>query len=139
MKIFIQSSDADFIQRLQLVDQEVETVAVGTPVEQVGKVLRDDDLFFVEQMPVHGFYHLRAHVVVIGAEHSRSEELMAARLGAKGFVVRDIPQTLLVDVIRSVTSGVVWMSRETIAHVFDEFAGLMNRDLENRIGRSGHK
>jgi len=139
MKIYVQSSDADFIQRLKLVDTDVATVAVGLPDEQVSHLLRDGDLFFVDQVPVHGVYHLPANVVVIATGNSRSEELVAARLGAKGFIARDITQALLVDVIRSVTSGVVWMSRETIANVFDEFARLMNRDLENRSGRFGHK
>jgi len=139
MKIFVQSVDTAFVERLKVIRKDVETVAGKAAIEQIDSGLDRGDLLFLEQMPAHGFYGLRADVVVVGGANRHSEELMAAKLGAKGFVSSDISESLLVDVIACVTSGEVWMTRQTIANVFDEYARLMSKDREDVIRKSRHR
>ena len=60
-------------------------------------------------------------VVVLPPKYVRSDELRVARAGARGYLPKKMVGTALPKAVRVVTDGEIWMRKETVSQIFDEY------------------
>lgn len=60
-----------------------------------------------------------ARVVVIAAELAEEDVLAVVQLGARGLILKDMPAQLLVDCIRQVHAGALWLERQATARALE--------------------
>jgi DNA-binding NarL/FixJ family response regulator len=63
----------------------------------------------------------KAKVIVTSDTYDLKREYLSARIGAKGFITRDIEKESLMRVIDVIGSGQIWMTREVGTKVFHEY------------------
>lgn len=70
----------------------------------------------------------KAKVIIVSNKYDLREEYLSARLGAKGFITKDIKTQSLKRVIDAVNSGQVWMSRAVATMVFKEYRRFLKEE-----------
>jgi len=124
MKIYVHAGNWAFPDLLKSFYGDVEVIdehAQGG----IDGLLKPDDLLIMDRIPPRGFFDPAATVMVVLSRYSQKEEFMAARAGVKGFITADIPEAELHRAIDCVAAGEIWMTRKTIARVFEEYARLL--------------
>ena len=57
---------------------------------------------------------IRTHVILLTAAIDRTEQLNAVQLGARGIITKESATTVLLDCIRAVSAGELWVDRDTV-------------------------
>lgn len=126
MNVFVQTSHTGLATALVELGYHVEYYLDNMAYNDLELRLKHGDIVFWQQVSGHVFYASNAHVVILSSEPSGQEEYAAATAGASAYLELDKPdKKILKHVIDSVSKGQIWMTRETIAKVFDEYAKSM--------------
>ena len=125
MKIFVQETETDLAALLQKLGHEVESYPAMIRYGDLEERVNQGDLVFWNQIPPHGFIGSKAHVVLMSATITDTQEYEAAKAGALAYIPDHMPEHMLEHVIESVAKGETWISRHTIARMFDEYAKSM--------------
>jgi DNA-binding NarL/FixJ family response regulator len=123
MKIYVHTKSSEFPDKLMRLYGDVEVVdehAEGG----INGLLKPGEMLFMDRIPPKRFFEPSARVLVVLSRYSQKEEFLAARAGIKGFITSDIPDADLHRATRCVAAGEVWMTRKTIAKVFEEYVKL---------------
>ena len=131
MKIYAHTRNRVFHDKLKNLYADVEVVdehAEGG----IDALLQPGELLFMDRIPPKGFFDPVARVLVVLSRYSQKEEFRAAGAGVKGFITADIPEADLHRAIRCVAAGEIWMTRKTIARVFEEYVRLLAREARPR-------
>ena len=125
IKIIVNVKDNAFLEKVK----NVRSIANLNENIQVLNSKDDDqfngDIVFVDTIPLNGFNKIKSKVVIVSSDKSSSKEYLAARSGAKGFITKNITESSLIDVIKCIYSGEIWMTRLTIAKVFEEYVKIV--------------
>ncbi len=70
---------------------------------------------------------VRPPVILLVGNISDDEVMEAMRLGVKGIVLKEFAPSLLVQSVRKVASGGVWLEKESVARVLDKLLGKEER------------
>lgn len=124
IKVFLGIKDRIFSEKLNEFSSEVEIIEEPMSMEKIKKNVKKGEILLLDHMPPMGFCGLKARGVIVASKYSRRREFFAARSGAKGFLTRDIPKPILIKAIKNIAAGEIWMTRMTIARVFEEYANL---------------
>lgn len=122
VKILIGKVDRAFSEKLKELSDEVEVVMESVSLEWIKENANTAELLFLDRIPPAGFRNLKVKGVVVAPRYTRRKEFLAARSGARGFITNDITKPTLLNVIKHISSGEIWMSRLTIARVFEEYS-----------------
>lgn len=122
VKIFIGKVDRAFSEKLKELSSNVEIVMESASLERIKENANKEELLFLDRIPPRGFGYLKVKGVIVASKYTRRKEFLAARSGARGFITSDITKPALLDVINHISSGEIWMSRLTIARVFEEYS-----------------
>jgi len=128
MNIFIHTRDASLLRLMRRRYGRVNEVELSQLVGDSAIDFDTGDLVMVDRIPEQGFYECKASVIVVEARADSADELQAARTGAVGFITMSASERLIAKAISCVANGEVWMSRETIATVFSEYAGMLKKE-----------
>jgi len=126
MKIFVQTTETDLTALLYKLGHDVEPYPETIRFRDLEEKLNQGDLVFWNQIPPHGFIASKAHVILMTAMATDAEEYAAAKAGALAYIPDNLPGHVLEHVIASVTKGETWITRHTIARMFDEYAKSMD-------------
>ncbi len=121
LKIFVQNRLADLAAQLTGLAYQVECCSETMVFNDLEEHLIHGDIVFWDHIPESGFYGSKANIIVATAKSSATEEHDAAKAGALAYIASDISDEMLKHVIVSVSKGELWMTRDTIATLFDEF------------------
>ncbi len=121
MKVILQMKHKDFSATITNLFDDVIVIDEDLAMETVSESFIGKELLFLDQIPLDGFSNVNAKVVVVATDYNQDEEFLAARAGARGFITGDISGPQLLKVIGSIAAGEYWMSRVTIARVFEEY------------------
>ncbi|MDQ6992415.1 MAG: hypothetical protein Q9M31_03000 [Mariprofundus sp.] len=127
MKIIHQTKFPKLYAKLKTLDANLACV-------EETECIYPDDLLFTDHIPTTGFYNIHAHVILVASTHSPKMEFKAAMAGAKGFILMEMPAHILKQVVKTIISGNVWMTRATTAQIFDEYAKLVASNKTNEQG-----
>jgi len=125
----VQTGDAGLIDALSRLGADVELCPENLTYIELESRLSDEDIVFWEKIPPRGFYASKGSVVIIASADAKVDEFSSARAGAHGFISPTIPDAVLSNVIACVSKGEIWMTRDTIARVFDDYAKLMKIEI----------
>lgn len=125
IKIYSGVKDRFFFEKLQGLSRYVEFVKEVTSIEKLNGNSKEGELLFLDRIPPAGFSNLKVRGVFVASRYSKRKEFLAARSGARGFLTKDASRTMLLKAIKDISSGEIWMTRETIARVFEEFARIV--------------
>jgi len=128
MKIFVQITDNKLAALLKTFGYDVERYAESIRYRDLEERLNQDDLVFWSQIPPHGFMGSKAAVILMTDMTTDAEEYAAAKAGARAYIPGEVPEHVLKHVIESVAKGETWITRHTIARMFDEYA----KSMENK-------
>ena len=83
----------------------------------------DTDLIIMDWQYIS---HLRdlnpvAKVMITSETYDKNKEYLSARLGAKGFITKDMNTLLIKRAVDTVNAGQIWMTRAVAARVVDEY------------------
>jgi len=126
-KIFVASSDKSLSGKLRRVfpgDMEFSFLEEKAGPNMIKKVLGgQSNLLFMDFGYLHWLKDPRAKakVIVTSNSYDLGREYLSARLGANGFITRDIGVPSLKKAVNVVGSGQVWMTRAVSGIVFDEY------------------
>ncbi len=126
MKIFVQVTESELATSLQALGHDVEYYAENIRYRDLEEKLNQDDIVFWDQIPPHGFYGSKAHVILMTATSTDAEEYAAAKAGALAYIPDNLPEHVIGHVIKSVSKGETWITRHTIARMFDEYVKSMD-------------
>jgi hypothetical protein len=126
-KIFVQTGDQAFPGKLKRLCGDTEVIVACVYPDEIKRFPGRGDILFIDRMPFRDFCDPATKVVVMASRYSRRKEFMAARAGARGFITTDIPDAVLKKAIGRLAAGEIWMTRETVAMVFEEYVKLMAR------------
>ncbi len=121
MKVILQMRDEEFTAMIMGLFEEVTVMGEDQALETVAQGFSGRELLFLDRIPLNGFCNVNAKVIVVATRFSQRKEFLAARAGARGFITRDISEPQLLKVIGSIAAGEYWMSRATIARVFEAY------------------
>ena len=124
IKVSIGIKDSVFSEKLKGLSRYVEIVGESASLEAIKENLERVDLLFLDSIPPMGFSNLKTKGVIVASRYGRRKEFLAARSGAKGFITKDISGPNLLMAIKGISTGEVWMTRVTIARVFEAYARL---------------
>lgn len=122
VKIFIGKVDRAFSEKLKELSSNLEIVMESASLERIKENANKAELLFVDRIPPMGFRNLKVKGVIVAPRYTKRKEFLVARSGARGFITSDITKPTLLDVIKHISSGEIWMSRLTIARVFEEYS-----------------
>ncbi len=129
MKIFVQTTETNLVALLHKLGYDVESYPETIRFRDLEERVHQGDIVFWGQIPPHGFYSSKAHVILMTAASTETEEYAAAKAGALAYIPDNLPGHVLEHVIASVTKGETWITRHTIARMFDAYAkSLDNND-----------
>lgn len=126
IKIFIGIKDKDFSEKLKKVSRDILVVGESINVRIIKENTSTAEILFLDRIPDNGVSHEKVKVVIAASRDSRKKELLAARSGARGFITKDISKPNLLKIIKSISSGGIWISRITIARIFEEYLKKIN-------------
>ena len=99
-------------------------------VDTIKKALYGDaDFVFLDWDHIHYLRSMtpKAKVVVFSDKYDLKKEYLSARLGAKGFITKDIEVPYLKRGIDIVKYGQIWMTREVTKMVFEEYSKMIKK------------
>jgi DNA-binding NarL/FixJ family response regulator len=70
----------------------------------------------------------KAKVIIASNKYDLKKEYLSVRLGAKGFITKDIEKKSLKKVIDVVNSGQVWMTRAVTTVVFKRYCRMLKNE-----------
>jgi len=123
MRIYVHIRNSAFPEKLMRLYPDAEVIdehAEGG----IDGLVKPGEMLFMDRIPPRGFFNPAARVLVVLSRYSQKEEFLAARAGVKGFITSDIPDADLHRATRCVAAGEIWMTRKTIARVFEEYVKL---------------
>jgi DNA-binding NarL/FixJ family response regulator len=96
----------------------------------MGSSTRDADLIIMDWSYIA---HLReiacfAKVMMASDTYDRNREYLSARLGAKGFITKDMDALSIKKAVDTVNSGQVWMTRTVATRVFSEYKRIVQEN-----------
>lgn len=124
MKIYVHIKNSGLPDKLMRLYGDVEVIDAYVE-DEINGLLKPGELLFMDRMPPRSFIDSSARVLVVLSGYSQQEEFLAARAGAKGFIASDISEAELLRVVQCVAAGEIWMTRKTIARVFEEYVRLL--------------
>lgn len=71
----------------------------------------------------------KAKVIIASNKYDLKKEYLSVRLGAKGFITKDMEAQSLKKVIDVINSGQVWMTRAVTAMVFKEYKKILKSSV----------
>lgn len=125
--IFIGIRDKDFSEKLKKVSRDIVVVGESTNMRIIKENASKAEILFLDRIPANDVSHEKAKVVIVASRYSRKKELLAAKSGARGFITKDISKPDLLKIIKGISSGGIWMSRITMALVFEEYLKTINK------------
>jgi DNA-binding NarL/FixJ family response regulator len=60
-------------------------------------------------------------VIIMSEAYSKTQEIKAATVGARGYIAGDVEPATLRKVVRVTDAGEIWMRRKTMSLLLDEF------------------
>ena len=124
----------DSVRKLLSIEEDIDVVGEASDGREVVRVVQDtcpDILILDLRMPyMDGLMTLRAlqqqerkvRVIVLTASEDKNEFVEAMKLGCSGIVLKQTPSELIVNSIRKVNSGEVWLDSHMTAGLMREFA-----------------
>jgi len=125
VRVFLGFRDRAFSEKLRDFSGKVVIAGEADSWPSVKDRAREGDLVFLDRIPYEGLGDREIRKVLVMPRYSRKEEFWAAQSGMQGFITRGVSRPLLLKAIQCVTAGEIWMSRYTIARLFEEYARLM--------------
>jgi len=119
IKVFVQKTETKLVALLNKLAYQVELYPETIRFRDLEGKLNHGDIVFWNQIPMHGFYASRANVILMTDSTTEHEEYAAAKAGALAYISDSLPEEVLEKVIMSVAKGELWMTRNTIAKLFD--------------------
>jgi len=130
MNIFVQTTDTELAFAMKELGYDVECYPENMIYSDLEQRLSHGDIVFWHQVSGHVFYGSKAYVIIISSVLNAEEEYAAAIAGALAYIECNVAnKKILNNVIHSVSKGQIWMTRETIAKVFEEYA----KSMESRL------
>jgi DNA-binding NarL/FixJ family response regulator len=120
--ILLASTDRAFSEKIEKVFPD----NLSLPCKNQNKINEaldgSSNVIFMDYNCIHNLRNVlpKAKVIIASNKYDLKKECLSVRLGAKGFITKDIEKKSLKKVIDVVNSGQVWMTRAVTAMVFKE-------------------
>jgi len=125
-KVILQIKDSDFSARLKGILKDTISLNPDLPMATVSQRYRGNEILILDHLPMDGgFWNTRLQVIFAASRYSQKKEFLAARLGAKGFITKDLAAPLLLKAVDHIAANELWMTRTTISRIFEEYAKLL--------------
>jgi RNA polymerase sigma factor (sigma-70 family) len=139
----------DGLRKLLSVEKDILVVGEAANGDEVGKIverMRPDIMLLDLKMPkgdvVQNLLEIAARcpatkVMVLTAFSDEESVLNAAKGGAKGYVPKGVPTTILLQAIKTVYNGGVWIDKEIPSwQIFEEIAQAQASDVLPEVDES---
>jgi RNA polymerase sigma factor (sigma-70 family) len=139
----------DGLRKLLSVEKDILVVGEAANGDEVGKIverMRPDIMLLDLKMPkgdvVQNLLEIAARcpatkVMVLTAFSDEESVLNAAKGGAKGYVPKGVPTTILLQAIKTVYNGGVWIDKEIPSwQIFEEIAQAQASDVSPEVDES---
>lgn len=139
----------DGLRKLLAVEKDILVVGEAANGDEVGKIverMRPDIILLDLKMPkgdvVQNLLEIAARcpatkVMVLTAFSDEESVLNAAKGGAKGYVPKGVPTAILLQAIKTVYNGGVWIDKEIPSwQVFEEIAQAQASDVSPEVDES---
>lgn len=90
----------------------------------------DSNVILMDYNYIHNLRNVlpKAKVIIASNKYDLKKEYLSVRLGAKGFITKDIEKKSLKKVIDVVNSGQVWMTRAGTTVVFKRYCRMLKNE-----------
>ncbi len=131
VEIFFASTDKLFSEKIKEIVPETSELSYGNTKSEQDKIhdalAGKADLVFLD---FHDIHYLRdtlpkAAVIIASDTYDLKKEYLSARLGAKGFITKDLDMQSCLKAIDVVNSGNIWMTRSVATMIFRECSTLL--------------
>ncbi|MCG2722952.1 MAG: hypothetical protein L6290_13210 [Thermodesulfovibrionales bacterium] len=129
-KIFVFVKDAAFLKRIRRILPQTILLLQQSEYfqkDQIRKALKaDPDLIIMDSKYISHLMDLqpKAKIMVASDTYDKDTEYLSARLGAKGFITKDMKTPQLKRAFNIVNSGQVWMTRAVAARICSEYRNI---------------
>lgn len=125
MNILLQSTDSALINRVASLDGNIKVIDKSIKFEQMSELGKDAEVLLLDFLPTESVVALDLPVIVLATGYDKFDEFEAAKLGVTGYISSAVAMEQIQNAVTCVVAGQVWMSRETIAKVFDGFSKMI--------------
>jgi RNA polymerase sigma factor (sigma-70 family) len=139
----------DGLRKLLAVEKDIRVVGEAANGDEVGKIverMRPDIMLLDLKMPkgdvVQNLLEIAARcpatrVMILTAFSDEESVLNAAKGGAKGYVPKGVPTAILLQAIKTVYNGGVWIDKEIPSwQIFEEIAQAQASDVSPEVDES---
>ncbi|MEW6066913.1 MAG: hypothetical protein AB1610_01245 [Nitrospirota bacterium] len=126
LEVFLISVDTVFSGRIKKLFPENLKISNKTASNgnEIKRAIRGGcDLIFMDWNHICHLKEIQpnAKVIIAADKYDPRKEYICARMGAKGFITKDMGIASLRKVVKAVNSGQVWMTRAVSTRIFKEY------------------
>ena len=130
-KIFLASTDKVFSKKIKKIVPDTLELSYGNMVYEYDKINEalagKANIVFIDFHDIHFLRDTlpKATVIIASDTYDLKKEYLSARLGAKGFITKDIKPHSFKKAIEKVNSCQFWMTRSVATMIFREYGSLI--------------
>ncbi len=129
--IFLASTDRAFSEKIRKIFPDNLSFLYKNRNREMNEALyRNSNVILMDYNCIHRLRNVspKAKIIVASNTYDLEKEYLSVRLGAKGFITKDIEKGSLRKVIDVVNSGQVWMTRAVTTVVFKECSRMLKNE-----------
>lgn len=132
-KIFLLANDPVFFERIRRIFPQTMQLSEESNYSREDQLrtalTADPDLIIMDSQYIAHLSDIppKAKVMVASDTYDKDKEYLAARLGAKGFITKDMKTPQLKRAFAVVDAGHVWMTRTVAARICTEYRNIFRR------------
>lgn len=136
VKVFLGVRSKSFAKRIKKLTHEVEIVGESASFKTINGNLSKAEFLIIDMIPPMRLNFVNTSCIFVNSEYNSKKEFLAAKAGAKGFITKDISDVNLIKAIKSISSGEIWMTRNTISRVFEEYRKILSMAVESPCSKT---